>query len=474
MFIDSMTIPDDFYERMKQSMPPEEFKAFLASYKNEPVKSLRINRLKKYSGVNAPDLFQMFSLSPVEWCGNGYYYKSDTLPGKHPLHEAGAYYIQEASAMAPVQWLDVKKGMKVLDLCASPGGKSTEIAEIMDNTGLMIANEPDRSRAKILSLNIERLGIKNTLVTNESPERLAGVFEGYFDRILVDAPCSGEGMFRKNPEAVSNWSTENVSMCAARQDMILENAAKMLSPGGLMVYSTCTFSREEDEGSVERFLEREKDFCLVSPDSIRSLPKAFLTSPISPGGEKAGEAVRLMSHRLRGEGHFFAILKRKGQTPAGSITVSGSGKLKEAPDASKKLFLEFLKESIAADFTLPKGILHEFGDQLYLSDTLMPGITGLKVLRPGLHLGTLKNKRFEPAHALALFLSPKDAEMNAALPDQDSAYGYLKGGSLPSEFLNIPEKKGWCLVSFMGMSLGWGKNDGRIIKNHYPKGLRIN
>ena len=176
----------------------------------------------------------------------------------------------------------------------------------------------------------------------------------------------------------------------------------------------------------------------------------------------------------KGEGHFFAILKRKGSTPTGSIPLSGSGFLKEAPDASKKLFREFLKESINPDFSLPPGILHEFGEQLYLSDPLMPGITGLKVLRPGLHLGTLKNKRFEPGHALALFLSPGDAGLNAVLPDLNSAYSYLKGGSLSPELTGAPKKKGWCLVSFMGMTLGWGKNDGRIIKNHYPKGLRIN
>ncbi len=473
MFIDKL--PEDYLKRMKNSMEAHEYADFCTSYEEEPNKSLRLNTLKKCSGSkDIPDFRSMFSLEPVEWCDNGYYYNEAALPGKHPLHEAGAYYIQEASAMAPVQWLNVKPDLRILDLCAAPGGKSTEIAELMQNTGLLVANEPDRSRAKILSQNIERLGIRNALVTNETPERLSEVFEGFFDRILVDAPCSGEGMFKKNPEAISEWSTENVSMCACRQDRILENAARMLVPGGIMLYSTCTFSRDEDEGSIERFLNKEKDFCLLDPDSIKAVPAGFSLSEIDKTGDETGTAVRLWPHRLKGEGHFFAVLKRKGSSPEKGSRSGGKGILREAPASSKKLFKEFMEMCLVPGFSLPDGVILEFGDQLYHADPVMPGYEGLKVLRPGLHLGTIKNKRFEPGHALALFLSPCDAIVSAALPDMETAIRFLRGESLPSDLILNTEKKGWCIAGFMGMSLGWGKSDGRIIKNHYPKGLRIN
>ncbi len=456
-------------------MEAEDFASFLASYNEEPCKSLRINPLKKHSaGVPAPDCKTLFGLEPVEWCENGFYYDGSTLPGKHPLHEAGAFYIQEASAMAPVKWLDVRPGMRVLDLCAAPGGKSTEIAELLQNTGFLVANEPDRNRAKILSLNIERLGIRNAFVSNEMPDKLAELFPGFFDRILVDAPCSGEGMFRKNPEAVKEWSEENVSMCAMRQDGILESAAKMLVPGGIMVYSTCTFSKEEDEGSIERFLNREKDFCLISPDSIRNIPDGFVRADIPNGS--SGYGIRLFPHKIRGEGHFFAVLKRDGFSPEGGIRSAASGLLKEASQSAKKLFSDFVWEFISVENGIISGksILHEFGDQLYLADSMMPGIKGLKVLRPGLHLGTLKNKRFEPGHALALFLSPDDAALQAHIPDAETALRYLKGESLSADYLTNADGRGWCIMEFMGMSLGWGKSDGRMLKNHYPKGLRKN
>ncbi len=443
-------LPEDYINRMKNSMGEDEYISFLASYESEPHRSLRINRLKKCSAATGtPDFVEMFSLEPVSWCENGFYYGEDSQPGKHPLHEAGAYYIQEACAMAPVQMMDFKPGMRVLDLCAAPGGKSTEIAELLNNTGLLVANEPNKTRAKTLSLNIERMGISNTLVTNETPDRLSELFPGFFDRILVDAPCSGEGMFRKNPEAVSEWSLENVLKCASRQDEILKEAAKMLCPGGIMVYSTCTFSEEENEGSIERFLSKEKDFRLISSE-------------------------RLMPHKVRGEGHFYSVLCKNGTFSEDSVRISLNGSVTKAAAASAMLFNEFESNTMSPSFSLTGGTMHEFGEQLYLAPSGMPGIKGLKVLRPGLHLGTLKNKRFEPSHALALFLSPDDCRLIAGLPDDESALRYLKGESLSADILSDKNGRGWCIVSLMGMSLGWGKSDGRMIKNHYPKGLRLN
>ena len=462
-------LPEEFVNRMKDSMDPEEFPIFLRSFEEEAYKSLRINGLKKTLNPLLPELETAFSLERVPWCEKGYYYDRKTDPGKHPLHEAGLYYIQEASAMAPVPWLDLKKGLKVLDLCSAPGGKSTYIADVMENTGLLVANEPVKNRAKILSLNIERMWIMNTLVTSEMPDKLSELFGAFFDRILVDAPCSGEGMFRKEGPAKEEWSPENVKMCAERQDKILAEAAKMLVPGGIMVYSTCTFSKEEDEGSIERFLAENKDFSLMDPSEIRPLDESWTKTAVSTGSGSTGYAVRIWPHRSKGEGHFFAVLKREGISPEGMRRISGSGSLKSASNANIKLFEDFRKSFIPG-LALKDGIIHSFGDQLYFSNEDMPGTDHLKVLRPGLHLGTIKKDRFEPSHALALFMSADMAAVNHSIESREEALKYLKGESLQAD---PGLDNGWCLISYIGCSLGWGKSDGRIIKNHYPKGLRI-
>ncbi len=458
-------LPEEFLSRMRSYLEGDEYEAFLSSYDDIPNKSLRINTLKKSSGDKTPEKTLSAILKDrVSWCDNGYYYNEDDRPGRHAYHEAGLYYIQEASAMAPVKWLDVRPGMRVLDLCAAPGGKSTEIACDMDNKGIFITNEPEPDRAKILSLNIERSAIGNALVTNEMPDRLSARFEGFFDRILVDAPCSGEGMFRKNPEAVNEWSPGNVSYCAERQAGILKEAAKMLIPGGIMVYSTCTFSRDENEGMIEGFLKDNKDYSPVDPDTVKKLPEGFI---------KTDYGIRIYPHKVRGEGHFFSILKREGDVPGEIKRLSSNGVIEEASGANIKLFKAFTGESLP-DLCLPEGIIHSFGDQLYLAPSDCSGLRGLKVLRPGLHLGTLKKGRFEPSHALALFVSPDEAALNAEINGSpDMALKYMKGETLPADIITGGSRKGWCIVSVDGYSLGWGKSDGRIIKNHYPRGLRI-
>ena len=462
-------LPEAFVKRIKEELGPEEAEAFFKSFEARPYKALRINRLKKRDvSQEMPDLKKMFSLKETEWYENGCYYEEDTQPGKHPFHEAGAYYIQEASAMVPPLFLDVKPGMRILDLCAAPGGKATEIAELLDNTGLLVANEPDKKRAATLSLNIERLGIGNCIVTNEMPERLSTYFQGFFDRILVDAPCSGEGMFRKNSIAIDEWSEDNVRSCGERQDKILKEASGMLCPGGIMVYSTCTFSKEENEGSIERFLKDNKDFSLPDPEFFCPLPAGFSKSYIN-GVSGEGYAVRIWPHRVKGEGHFFAVLKRDGENSGNNIRVSGTGSLKAADPEALKLFTSFSKEVIPG-LRLPEGTIHSFGDQLYFSNSLMPGIRGLKTLRPGLHLGTVRKGRFIPSHALALYIAPHMASVDYVLSSEEEALKYLNGESIP---LSDSDKKGFCIVSFSGFSLGWGKSDGRIVKNHYPKGLRI-
>ncbi len=484
-------LPEKFLERM-QNMLGEEYPAFLESLSGKRYRALRLNPLKTRIQEGKEKL--PFTLSPVPWTKNGFYYEEEEQPGKHPYHEAGLYYIQEPSAMAPVPCLMEERASVaaiperqeehvsaaaiperqeepatpgcVLDLCAAPGGKSTQIAEYMRGRGMLITNEIHPQRAKILSENIERMGISNAIVLNETPESLSKRFIAFFDRILVDAPCSGEGMFRKNDNAGEEWSEENVALCAERQDGILDCAAMMLKPGGRLVYSTCTFAPAEDEGSVSRFLETHPDFCLEKEE-------------------------RLMPHKIKGEGHFLAVLHREGGQLSSAAT-AGTEKSLTLKDCRE--FLDFAKEALtipAEELTAGK-ILLRFGEQLYLAPAETPSLRGLKVLRPGLHLGTVKKNRFEPSHALALFLKKEQVvhAVNLAC-DGTAVRKYLEGqtltigegcdvemahiitrGRMAAEQADVSLPKGWCLVCVDGYSLGWGKAAGAILKNHYPKGLR--
>lgn len=473
-------LPQAFTDRMQQ-MLGEEYPPFLHAFEEDNNQALRMNPLK---GERQRFLeLAPFSLTSVPWEENGYYFEAGDRPGRHPWHEAGVYYIQEASAMAPVTLLEAAPGEKVLDLCAAPGGKSTQIGAAMRGQGLLICNEIHPARAKILSENIERMGIRNALVLNQAPDKLAEHFPAYFDRILVDAPCSGEGMFRKNEEAISEWSPENVSLCAQRQDEILDDAAKMLAAGGRLVYSTCTFAPEENEGSISRFLERHPEFSIVPVRSAARNSMTDTAADVAASAEKAGmaagrpewinkpaggieETLRLWPHKLKGEGHYLAVLEKGGVNDKGERMCRG-GYEKGLPEKDCPEWLTFRKASLRLD--LP-GLLLRFGDQLYLAPEHTPALKGLKVLRPGLHLGTVKKNRLEPAHALALALNPQEAKQTMELPDGLRGAGaYLRGLTFPAQ-----GKNGWYLLTTDGYSLGWGKAAGGIMKNHYPKGLRRN
>ena len=452
-------LPQEFKDRMKK-MLGKEYAAFEASYEKERYQALRINTLKA-GGDILPGM--PFSLTPVPWAENGYYYTAGDFPGKHPYHDAGLYYIQEPSAMAPAEYLDAAPGDRILDLCAAPGGKSTQIAAKMKGKGILISNEIHPARAKILSENIERMGIGNAIVTNETPQRLAEVFAGYFDKILVDAPCSGEGMFRKNEAAYEEWSIENINICAARQDEILACAAKMLRSGGKLVYSTCTFAPEENEGSISRFLKKFPEFEILPAKKEKGMTggKSGWTKDAA---EHIEDTVRLFPHKLRGEGHFFALLQKKSAggcyKPIGS-TVSG------IPEKNCRAWLDFCSENLKIKL---EGAYCTFGEQLYLLPEQAPSFAGLRVLRPGLHLGTNKKNRFEPSHALALFLKKEDVCRSQDFPaDSSQTAAYLNGQAVPAE-----GEKGWHLITADGYSIGWGKRSGGMMKNHYPKGLRKN
>ena len=427
-------LPEAFLKRMERQLGAD-YPAFLESLERPRAVALRFNPLK---GA-VPKL--PFVGEPVPWEAMGYYYDPQARPGLHPYHEAGVYYLQEASAMSAVALLDPQPGETVCDLCAAPGGKSTQIAGRMRGEGLLLCNEYSPARAKILARNIERMGVANAIVTNEKTESLAKRLPGFFDRVLVDAPCSGEGMFRKEEAAVTDWSQETVEMCAARQAEILDNAAKLLKPGGRLVYSTCTFAPEEDEEAVSAFLARHPEFA----------PEAVDAPWFTPGPQAT---YRMWPHKLLGEGHFGAVLRKL----EGEETEIPLEKGKPLP----KPWLSFAKE---AGVNLPEGIGLCFGDRLYLAPLGTPALPGLRVLRAGLELGTLKKDRIDPAHALALWGKDFAQSVDFAA-DGPEIQAYLHGEVLPGK------AKGWCLVTVDGYSIGWGKGDGAQLKNHYPKGLR--
>ena len=427
-------LPEEFLVRMEKQLG-EEYPAFLRSLERPRAVALRFNPLKG----DAPALD--FVGQQVPWEEMGYYYDPDSRPGVHPYHEAGVYYLQEASAMAPVALLDPQPGEKVCDLCAAPGGKTTQIAGRMAGDGFLLCNEINPKRAKILSRNIERMGVANALVTNEHPENLAKHYPRFFDRVLVDAPCSGEGMFRKEEAAVTDWSEDTVAMCARRQREILHSAAQLVKAGGRLVYSTCTFAPEENEQTIERFLQDHEEF------SLEKVSAPWFDSDLQG-------TFRLWPHKLLGEGHFAAVLRKAG--------VEEEEERAEKPGVLPKQWQEFAKDM---EITLSQGKPVQFGQSLYWAPAQMPKIAGIKVLRPGLELGEVKKDRFEPAHALALWL--KKVKNVVDLPGKSAQIkAYLHGETLPGD------KKGWCLVTVDGYSIGWGKGDGNVLKNHYPKGLR--
>ena len=426
--------PELFLERMRAQLG-DEYHDFLDSLQRPRAVALRFNPLKG----DPPAL--PFVGQPVPWEPMGFYYDPEARPGLHVYHEAGVYYLQEASAMAPVALLDPQPGEKICDLCAAPGGKSTQIAGRLRGEGLLLCNEVHPARAKILSRNIERLGIAGALVSNEAPAVLAQRFEDFFDRVLVDAPCSGEGMFRKEEAAVTDWSPETVRMCARRQAEILDCAARLVKPGGRLVYSTCTFAPQEDEETVEAFLKNHPDF---APEPVEA-----------PWFQQSGPAMyRMWPHKLLGEGHFAAVLRRMERSAEPNPSAPGEPLPKQWQSFAEALGIR-----------LPEGKAVCFGDNLYWAPAGMPDLKGLRILRPGLELGIVKKDRFEPAHALALWLTECSSQV-CFPPDSGEIRAYLHGEALPCQ------EKGWCLVKAGAFSLGWGKGDGRQLKNHYPKGLR--
>ncbi len=428
-------LPKQFLDEMKDILG-NEFDDFLKSYDEPKTTGLRLNTMKMDKN-KLLDL-DLFQLTGIPWAEEGFYYDENiNRPGKNPLHESGAYYLQEPSAMSVVPKLDVKEGDKVLDLCAAPGGKSTYILSKLNNTGILVSNEINPTRIKALGENLERFGAKNCIITNTDSASLKKVFTGYFDKIVIDAPCSGQGMFRKDQVAIDDWSYAKVLECQSIQRDIIRDGFEMLKKDGILVYSTCTFAKEENEDVINEFINENNNAHLVLME-------------------------RLWPHKVKGEGHFVAkIMKTEDEECV-------TKKLKMKP-VGKELrdYKEFEKKFLNIEL---KGDFYIKGENLYLLPENCPDTKKLKVLRTGLHLGLLKKNRFEPSHAFSHYLTIDDVKNieNLSIDDERSKE-YLRGNTIKTD-----KSRGWVLVAIEGIPLGWGKESNGILKNHYPKGLRIN
>lgn len=452
-----MMLPNEFEKRMKLLLKTE-YEEFIKSFEDERFYGLRVNTLK----INPQEFKNKvnFKLSQIPWCNEGFYFDKDDQPAKHPYYHGGLYYIQEPSAMAPAAVLNIKPGDKVLDLCAAPGGKSTQLGAELDGKGVLFSNDISASRIKALVKNIELAGIKNAIITNETPEKLSQYLEGYFDKILIDAPCSGEGMFRKEPETIKSWGMDRIELCCNLQKDILEYAAKMLKPGGYMLYSTCTFSPEENEGTIENFMDKHNEFEVIP---ILHQYNFSTGMPNWIKGRKSLErAARLWPHQLKGEGHFLALLHKNEQ----KLFKENKDNFKRSIQKDDLIdYYHFISTHINDRI---EGEFEIHGKSLYLLPDEVPNLKGLRVVRSGWLLGELKRNRFEPSQAMAMGLNKNQVFNTIDLFLEDfNVIRYLKG-----ETLQLKGKDGWNLVCVDRYPLGWGKIQRNMLKNKYPVGWR--
>lgn len=461
-----MNLPIKFEEKMKHLLG-DDWQSYLACYEEPRYYGLRVNTRK----ISVEDFKKIcpFKIREVPWISNGFYYDGEKVsPARHPYYFAGLYYLQEPSAMTPADRLPVQPGDRVLDLCAAPGGKATELGAKLQGEGLLAANDISSSRAKGLLKNIELFGIGNVLVSSEEPGKLAEYFQGYFDKILIDAPCSGEGMFRKDKKMIKAWEEHGPEYFSKIQKNIILQAASMLREGGYLLYSTCTFDPSENEAVIDHLLKEMPQF-RVCP--IRPYEGFTPGNPdLVPGGsESLKETVRIFPHKMHGEGHFLALLRKGGETGQDRQSSCRKDKIsstRKLPEELQK-FLEKLKIELSPDR------LDIHGGRVYYMPEGLPDIRGLRFLRTGLLLGELKKNRFEPSQALAMSLSGDEYPDTVSLPaDDDRVIRYLKGETIDVEDLAGSGKKGWYLFCVDGYPLGWGKLAGGTLKNKYLPGWR--
>ena len=474
-------LPEKFLDEMKKLLG-DEYEAFIASYDEEHMRGMRCNTFKV-----TPAEFEdkaPFISEKVKWTENGYYTSEDEQPAKHPYYFAGLYYIQEPSAMLPAALLPVEPGDRVLDLCAAPGGKTTELGAKLKGKGLLVSNDISASRAKALVKNVELFGIKNAVVVSEAPEKLAERFEGYFDKILVDAPCSGEGMFRKVHSIAKNWEQYGSQYYADIQRTVLPTAVKMLKPGGMLLYSTCTFSRSEDEDSISFILENFPDMEVADAidfddERYSGFCRGYVNeSDKSFEGSVLSKTIRLFPHKIKGEGHYAALLRKKGTDNAVSQSYTEvKGITQNEYDAKtrarqKKISDEAFDFFEKIGFEIDVSRLRVSENKIYLLPENMPDFDRLRVLRTGLFLGEMKTGRFEPSQSLALALKKEEYAncLNLSLED-DRVVRFLKCESIDVE--DGEAEDGYLLVTVDGYPLGWGKLDKGRFKNKYLPSWRL-
>ncbi len=457
-----MNLPIAFVDKMKRLLG-DEFEEYIACYEENRLYGLRVNT-KKIS-VEEFQKICPFDIKPIPWIENGFYYDGEQVQAaKHPYYFAGLYYLQEPSAMTPANRLPIEPGDKVLDVCAAPGGKATELGAKLQGEGVLMANDISNSRAKGLLKNIEVFGIGNVFVLSEEPGKLVDYFPEYFDKILIDAPCSGEGMFRKDKKMVKAWEEHGPEFFAKIQRSIVTQAAKMLKPGGMMLYSTCTFDPEENEGTIEHLMREFPEFVIreIKPYDGFACGKPEVTESKD---EAFAKTVRIWPHKMHGEGHFLALLQ-KGETIIEDRKHPSKGRACKVPEEIREFFADVAWE-------MDWSRLELYSEKVYYMPEGVPNVKGIRFLRTGLYLGDLKKNRFEPSQSLAMCLKKEEYKHTVNLCAEDErTLKYLKGETIEVDDLVSANAKGWQLVLVDGYPLGWGKLANGTLKNKYLPGWR--
>lgn len=451
-----MKLPEIFVNKMNEILG-DEYDDYIKSYDYQRMYGLRVNTNK----ISTEDFEKIcpFEIERIPWISNGYYYNGKEHPAKHPYYYAGLYYLQEPSAMTPASRLEVNPGDVVLDMCAAPGGKATELGTKLRGKGLLVANDISNSRAKALLKNIELFGISNVFVVSETPDKLLQYHEEYFDKILIDAPCSGEGMFRKDPGIISSWERNGPEFYAKIQREILTQAAKMLKPGGLMLYSTCTFSPIENEGTVQYLLDLNDEFELLEIEGYEGFSKG--RPELVNGSKELSKTVRIWPHKMEAEGHFLALLHKKGEVTSGFYH-NESYKIAKSDSDVLEEFLQHVSMDIEREHIDIKG------QRVFYVSKYMKNLKGIRFLRSGLLLGEIKKNRFEPSQAFAMALKECEFDSTINLSTSDNrVIKYLKGETLDVSDVLVNRPSGWQLVCVDHFPLGWGKLNNGNLKNKY-------